>query len=62
VLREGRLVRRAAEVAAGDRLRVLLGEGSVEARAEAAGGGGDPLAFGAGVGPAGGVDRGGGGC
>jgi len=43
VLREGRLVRRSREVAAGERLRLVLGEGWLEARAEAVEEGQDPL-------------------
>jgi len=43
VLRDGHLVRRSAEVAAGERLRIVLGEGWLEARAEGEGEGPDPL-------------------
>jgi len=43
VLRDGRLVRGSAEVAAGDRLRLVLGEGWLDARAEGADEGPDPL-------------------
>ena len=54
VLREGRLVRHASEVEVGGRLRLVLADGWVEARAEAVGEAG-PAA-------GGGVDRGGRGC
>jgi len=43
VLREGRLVRRSADVAIGERLRVVLGEGWIDARAESVRDGTDPL-------------------